>query len=266
MITNKDLSIDSENGKIILNGDKYDLGTQGEIDTAVKGVYSVMGQNGAKNLIPYPYASNSYSQRNIDFTCLSDGTINANGTNDGTGNSTYSFVSFTLSKGSYVINGCPAQTGVNYRWGVVRVSDSTTLAADYGSGANFTINADTEVRVFAQVVSGKTVNNIIFKPMLRLASDTDNTYQPYAKTNKELTDAIYGIRPSAGNIAGEVLTLSGTQDNALVFNETGNDDYKGMIVNDKDGNERYRLYFTGGHIKFLSKAADGTTIVDTTLA
>ena len=83
------------------------------------------------------------------------------------------------------------------------------------------------------------------------------------ETIKGLID---GIRPSAGNLAGEVLTLSGSQDNALVFNETGNDDYKAMIVNDKDGNERYRLYFTGGHVKFLSKAADGTTIVDTTLA
>ena len=30
--------------------------------------------------------------------------------------------------------------------------------------------------------------NVTFKPMIRLATDTDSTYQPYAQTNKELTD------------------------------------------------------------------------------
>lgn len=190
MITNKDLSIDSKNGKVTLNGNKYDLGTQGEIDAAVKDVYSVMGQMGAKNLIPYPFPSDSYSQRGIEFTALSDGTINANGTNDGTGNSTFNFVSFTLSKGSYALNGCPAQTDNNYRCGLIRVSDGTTLVSDYGNGANLTLDADTDVRAFVQVMSGKTADNITFKPMLRLAADTDNTYEPYAMTNKQLTDQL----------------------------------------------------------------------------
>ena len=36
---------------------------------------------------------------------------------------------------------------------------------------------------------GVTVNNLTVYPMVRLASDTDNTYVPYAMTNKELTDA-----------------------------------------------------------------------------
>lgn len=155
-----------------------------------KDIYAVMGQMGAKNLIPYPFPSDSYSQRGIEFTALSDGTITANGTNDGTGNSTFNFQKVLLSKGSYVINGCPIQTSTNYRCGVIRNSDSTTLASDYGSGALFTLDADTEVRFFVQVSSGKAANNIIFKPMLRLASDTDDTYQPYAKTNRELTDEI----------------------------------------------------------------------------
>lgn len=92
---------------------------------------------------------------------------------------------------------------------------------------------------------------------------TGATVAAQVETIKGLID---GIRPSAGNLAGEVLTLSGTQDDALVFKETGTDDYKGMSFYDKDNNLRYKLYMTGGHLKFLSKAADGTTIVDTTIA
>ena len=81
-----------------------------------------------------------------------------------------------------------------------------------------------------------------------------------------LDTTLDAIHPSADKLTSEVFESNSPVDIALVFNETGNDDYKGMIVKDKDGNERYRLYFTGGHLKFLSKAADGTTIVDTTLA
>jgi hypothetical protein len=40
--------------------------------------------------------------------------------------------------------------------------------------------------------SGDTFNNLELAIMLRLASDTDNTYQPYAKTNRQLTDELSG--------------------------------------------------------------------------
>lgn len=38
--------------------------------------------------------------------------------------------------------------------------------------------------------SGDTFNNLELAIMLRLASDTDNTYEPYAMTNKQLTDEL----------------------------------------------------------------------------
>lgn len=82
----------------------------------------------------------------------------------------------------------------------------------------------------------------------------------------ELDNTLDTIHPSADRVSADVFESNSAADLVIILNETGNDDYKGMIVKDKDGNERYRLYFTGGHIKFLSKAADGTTIVDTTLA
>ena len=93
---------------------------------------------------------------------------------------------------------------------------------------------------------------------------TENSTNPVESGG--VFDKLKEIHPSADKITSEVFESNSPADIAIVLNETGNDDYKGMVVNDKNGNERYRLYFTGGHVKFLSKAADGTTIVDTTLA
>ena len=44
---------------------------------------------------------------------------------------------------------------------------------------------------------GKSVNATLY-PMIRLASDPDNTYVPYAKTNKELTEDVIALQNGAG--------------------------------------------------------------------
>ena len=43
-------------------------------------------------------------------------------------------------------------------------------------------------------------------PMLRLASDTDDTYAPYAMTNKELTDLVNTYFESTANSSSFVFT------------------------------------------------------------
>lgn len=96
------------------------------------------------------------------------------------------------------------------------------------------------------------------------STPTENSDAPI--TSGGVFDKLKEIHPSADRLTAEVFESNSPADFVIKLNETGDDDYKGMIVNDKGGNERYRLYFTGGHVKFLSKAADGTTIVDTTLA
>lgn len=202
MITNKDISIDSENGKITLNGNKYDLGTQGEIDTAVKGVYSVMGEMGAKNLIPYPYYETTHTDNGITWTDNGDGTVTANGT--ATATSYFLSTSRTLGTNMadsliegerYILTGCP--TGGSDRKYDIFINETYNsaevgLAFDYGNGATFTLNHKTENNygIGIRIRSGQTVSNLTFKPMLRYASDTDNTYQPYAKTNRQLTEVI----------------------------------------------------------------------------
>ena len=67
-------------------------------------------------------------------------------------------------------------------------------------------------------------------------------------------------------ISAPIIESRTTVDLPIRLYETGDEDYKGIVIYDKNNQERYRLLFTGGHLKFTSKNASGTTIVDTTLA
>ncbi len=158
MITNKDLSINSKNGQVILNGDKYDLGTQGEMDAAVKDVYSVMGKMGAKNLIPYPYNESDHTESGITWTVNSDGSVTANGT--ATANSTFIFrqrteqTKFVAKNTSYILSGCPSG-GSKSKYMLylfVQTQESTNITSGIDYGYLVTNNGD----IYSLTPSGNT--------------------------------------------------------------------------------------------------------------
>lgn len=207
-------------------GDMDEVPTQNSNDTvksggvfsAVDDVYSVMGQMGAKNLIPYPYyRSSGYVHRSVTYTVDNNGKITANGTATG-GNSYFemrnaAYETFKLKPNTrYIISGCPSGGGdstyllsVSYNVGG---GSSTTLASDFGNGAEFTTpqNANANYTILVKIISGTATTNLLFEPMLRLASDTDNTYQPYAKTNKQLTDELDTAREQLTNLPTAMAT------------------------------------------------------------
>ena len=169
-----------------------------------KAIYSVMGQMGAKNLIPYPYYEDTEEDRGITWTNNADGTITITGT--ATADSAYNLSQRTntgklyLPNGKYKLSGCPSGgSGSTYYLEALctKNSSANSLGIDNGAGVDITVNGDdygvdgAYIMVRGIVKNGYAVTNpIIFKPMLRLASDTDDTYQPYAKTNKQLTDEV----------------------------------------------------------------------------
>lgn len=175
-----------------------------------RNIYKVMGTLGAKNILPFDlddiktlntngtWAGNVYTYRGVDFTVNSDGTISATGTATG-GNASIKL--FTASSNyemlgkEVILTGCPSNGSAStYRIQAYRMASadgSTGTYFDDGAGTDaFTVlnDASGTVGSFAVAVyENATVTNLLFKPMVRLASDPDNTYQPYAKTNQELT-------------------------------------------------------------------------------
>lgn len=152
---------------------------------------------GAKNLLPYPYNNTTLVEGGITWTDNGDGTITANGTANSS-NGHFVIASYSDKKLSpkttYIASmGVKGSLSTYYMriYNGPRASFETLDVTD--KEIVFTtpsvIDNDSGVNIQLLVISGTTVNNLVFKPMLRLASDSDNTYQPYSKTNKELTDA-----------------------------------------------------------------------------
>lgn len=118
----------------------------------------------------------------ITFTVNSDGTVLADGTNDTTANSSLSINRYDLSPGTYVLNGCPSGGAINtYRLAIQETGSYSVLGSiDIGNGSGeFTIDTTTNVQIAIFIQKGLTVNNLLFKPMLRKATIADDTYEQY---------------------------------------------------------------------------------------
>lgn len=164
------------------------------------------GYVGAKNLNSYPYTNTSYVSNGITWTDNGDGTVTANGT--ATADSYFGCHQrgvntnnqLIIPNGTYIASGCPdTGSGTTYE---IRIERTYNNAVDNlafvrtMAGKVFTANGDDSfndhVRLQINLVirSGATVSNLTFKPMIRRVEDTDPTWQPYAKTNKELTEEL----------------------------------------------------------------------------
>ena len=118
----------------------------------------------------------------ITFTVNSDGTVLADGTNDTTANSSLIINRYDLSPGTYVLNGCPSGGAINtYRLAIQETGSYSVLGSiDIGNGSReFTIDTTTNVQISIFIQKGLTINNLLFKPMLREATIADDTYEQY---------------------------------------------------------------------------------------
>lgn len=137
-----------------------------------------------KNLFPYPYNLSKESLHGVTFTDNRDGTITANGTS--TEEVNYLLTPYTarlsLEPGTYVLSGCPAGGGgASYSINISGSAlESNVNSWDEGNGLTFTVvdNSST-ISVSIRLVHNKTYNNLTFKPMIRKASVTDGTWEPY---------------------------------------------------------------------------------------
>ena len=126
------------------------------------------------------WSDNVYTISSLDITVNvdSDGnvtSIKANGTPSA--DVYFNLVKITTLNsalsGSYTLNGCPSDGNTNYR---IQLGGS---GADNGSGYTGS-TPFTGSRAYIFIKSGYTSSNLMFYPMLRLASVADPTFEPYS--------------------------------------------------------------------------------------
>lgn len=197
----------------------------GGVYSANQNIYEVMGQMGTKNLITYPHSGKTETKAGITFTENADGSVTVNGTATEIVRHLISSQQFEVGK-KYILSGCPSG-GSHSLNGTYTLYTQTVQNYDDGEGVEFTWDASITGITIA-VFAGITVDNLTFYPMIRLASDTDNTYQPYAKTNQELTVETQALT----NQTNGIVNVLGAK-NVLPFPYyEGSGTYNGVTITD----------------------------------
>lgn len=147
-----------------------------------------------KNKLGYTYASvkaansgpdrvwndttKTMSYHGVDYKINDDGSILASGTA-----SSVSFLNLVnplsglVSSTEYIMNGCP--TGGSASTYSLRLYTGGSYAWDGGTGHQFTYDSQDIVRVNISGGTALPAGGLLFKPMIRLASVADDTYEQY---------------------------------------------------------------------------------------
>lgn len=110
--------------------------------------------------------------------------------------------------GSYILSGCPVYGGdAKY---ALRYYDGGSFAGnDTGSGITLTFTGT--LGIYLRIQSGQNVNGLKFYPMVRLASVTDSTYEPYTggipSPNPDYPQEIKAVEEINISVNGAVKTI-----------------------------------------------------------
>ena len=206
----------------------------------------IVAQIIAENLIPYPYLESNHNDNGINWVVLDDGTIKANGT--ATAQSmllcrSRSEVETTLilPPGTYTVSGCPkngSKTTYFLNVGNSVNNAFATICNDFGEGATFTLTETTQLQVQCVIVSGVSVSNIVFKPMLEVG-DVAHSYTEYRKSHTKLRE----------DLDETIEKVSGIEEELKLLDELYYDGEWGVIV--PAGTYTDNDYNTGASVKVL---------------
>lgn len=133
----------------------------------------------------------------ITFTVNADKSINTSGTNTLAYSYRYTIGNFELPKGDYILTGNNSNGQNDFM--LLQRGNGTLTQQWNGKEVAFSVTETETITVYYVVNTNATVSNKIF-PMIRLATETDNTYEP---CNKQSLQMPYTLR-SVGDIKDEV--------------------------------------------------------------
>lgn len=162
---------------------------------------NVIANFGAKNILT-PTLTSESTQEGITCTPNPDGTFTLNGTFPTTSSKTNVFFIVVsnakikeLSNKYGAINViCSGGSDIERSQGRLRFYRIDTNKVTYDSSAtdkeiSLTLSdniMDSSANIAIVVYRGQTLNNVVIRPMIRPAEITDDTFKPYAPTNREL--------------------------------------------------------------------------------
>lgn len=128
----------------------------------------------------------------VTFTVNDDCSVTANGTNSTSNYVNIKVFQGELEAGTYILSGTPANDSIcRMRLGLGTANGyGSYVSVDSGNGYTFTVTEKAIYTVLCQIASGATASNVIFKPMLRYADITDDTYEPYQPSVQEQIAAL----------------------------------------------------------------------------
>ena len=143
---------------------------------------------GAKNLLPNN-ASNK-TDGNVAWVVNADKSITINTSASASSVQSLQIGEVTGLQGDYILNGVTGGSTSTFGIQLYDVTTST-WTTQYAVDGDSTINLADKTHTYrftAYVRQGVEVSNKTIYPMLRLASDPDDTYAPHAMTNRVLTE------------------------------------------------------------------------------
>lgn len=113
----------------------------------------------------------------VTFTINDDGSVSASGT--ASANIYFELGLFTLPAGDYLFSGCTDGSESKYLLYFQKPADSSGYVQITNESKAFTISDSDERKMLIAVYTGTYLNNKMFYPMIRKATETDATYERY---------------------------------------------------------------------------------------
>lgn len=196
------------------------------LDAEVTTVENILG---AKNLCPNNATDRVVSYVtftvNTDPTSRECGVVTASGT--ASANAQLEIVASLKVDTTCILSGCPSGGGDSSY--LLVAFDGTNYFSDSGNGV--TLPSGT-YRIYILIYSGASINDK-FYPMIRPASVADDTYVPYAMTNREITQKSTWEYVDKCSINGGTISLSGVDYKELLIVAgvgSGSSNYGSFII------------------------------------
>lgn len=200
--TQTENAIKEVNGKVNTNTDDIT-----QLKSGLIGLIVDVDAPKRKNILPLSLANikesntsgtwsgNAYTINDATFTVNTDSNgvvtgITVNGTASAT--TYFSVYNTTESDGNMqgcILNGCPSGGSLNSY--ILLASNTVDIVnRDMGSGVTISANDRAIFRVQISIVNGYAASNLVFSPMVRLASESDSTFAPYIPSVENRIEAV----------------------------------------------------------------------------